>query len=167
MKRSPLKRKTPLRAKRWGVQRKARGTAHSRRPRELGFMAYAKFWRGCELRRDAEAQRMLGIVHLVCDGSVEFAHLHDRKRYAKGDVGAGLCKRGAHTGIDGRVGGKMPEYVALGRDGQKALRDRLSNGARAGWNALPPETRAWWDRWARQDLLFRREVERAAREAGL
>lgn len=140
---SGMKRGSPLKANRWGVSRSARGTAHSRRPREWGFMAFCHD-RGCELRRDVDTQNLLGLVH-VCKGPVQFAHLSDLKRYDVGDKGSGLCRDAAHQGIDGMVGGKAPWYVALGKDGQKLIRDRLANRARRAWEAFTDEQRAAWE----------------------
>jgi hypothetical protein len=131
----PAKRKKerkPLRAKRWGVKRKARGTKHSRRPREWGFMAFAH-GRGCELARNHEAQLLAGFVH-ACDPNdrIEFAHLSEKKRYDVGDIGAGLCAT-IHRGIDGKVGGKATWYVAMGKEGQRLFGVRLSVSARVAW----------------------------------
>ena len=145
----PLKRKAQLRAKRWGVSRSDRGTAHSRRARERGYMSWCRN-RGCELALDHETQAILGIEHLNCPGPVEFAHLHDRRRYAEGDVGAGLC-RGVHRSIDGRIGGKATWYASLGKYGQHLIRMHLANRARRAWDALPEWERARWDRAVAQE----------------
>jgi hypothetical protein len=76
---------------------------------------------------------------------VEFAHLSEKKRYDVGDIGAGLCRDGAHRAIDGRTGGKAAWYVTHDWAGQNMIRMRLANGARAAWDALPPVERAAWD----------------------
>lgn len=103
MKRSGyIKRKTPLKAnatpvggyrklrRKKAIKRKAGGTAHGRRPREMGFMSFARD-RGCELNMDRDTQRLFFISH-VCVGERQFAHLSDRRRYDAGDVGSGLCE---------------------------------------------------------------------------
>lgn len=165
--RQPLRHGKALTAKRWGVHRKLKKsvpnpqaakvaypkptreakTKHGRRPREWGFMHFCHA-RGCELDLDRDLQHLLGIKH-VCTGPLEFAHLSDKKRYDIGDVGACLCRDAAHRGIDGKVGGKATWYVALGKRGQNLLvRMRLSNRARAAWDALTPAQRAEWDRKA-------------------
>lgn len=116
--------------------------------------------RGCELRGDAELQRIIGIRH-DCDGPVEFAHLHDRRRYAQGDIGAGL-DRTVHRGIDGRVGGKASWYVVLEYEGQHMVRMRLANRARAAWDALTDDQRAEYERKAqawRESRYSRRRAE--------
>lgn len=162
-------------AKRWGVSRRKlkkpapdpqaakvawpkptrpAGTKHRRRAREFGFMAFCHD-RGCELRGDAELQRILGIRHDCDDAPIEFAHLHDRRRYAPGDIGAGL-DRTVHLGIDGKLGGKATWYVVLDYTGQNMVRMRLANRARAEWNALTPEQRAEWDRKAEAECRARR-----------
>lgn len=147
-----IKRKTPLPratkpiARRTRIKRKAGGTKHSRRPRENGYMHFCHE-RGCELALDVDTQRILQITHDCSFEPVEFAHLHDRRRYAPGDVGAGL-DRTTHRGIDGKEGGKATWYVALDRRGQHLFRMRLANRARAAWDALSDEERAEWERKA-------------------
>jgi hypothetical protein len=128
----------------------ARGTAHSRRPREWGFMAFCHA-RGCELFLDLDTQKILGVRHMCPRyDPLEFAHLSALKRYDVGDVGACLC-RTVHRGIDGKEGGKAVWYVALGREGQHTIRMRLANRARAAWDALSPAQRQEWeDRAAEQ-----------------
>lgn len=143
---APMRRSKPIGRKSWGVKRKAGGTAHGRRRREPGFVHFCHE-RGCELALDAELQHLLSVSHDCSFEPVEFAHLHDLRRYAPGDVGAGLC-RPVHRGIDGKVGGKLPWYVALGYDGQHMIRMRLANRARAAWDALTDEQRAEWERKA-------------------
>lgn len=146
--RQPIRRSTSIERKSWGVKRKAGGTAHSRRTRELGFMMFCR-GRGCELARDVDLQRVLGISHDCSFERVEFAHLSDLKRYdPAGDIGAGLCHN-LHSGLDGnRIGGKPAWYVAMDRQGQHNIRMRLANRARMAWEALSAEERAEWDRKA-------------------
>ena len=156
----------PVRAekpKRWGTRRQKKAapktagfafpkpvkpekTKHSRRPREWGFMMCSRSF-GCELDKDKDLQRILGIKH-VCEGPIEFAHLSDLKRYDIGDIGAGLCKIGAHMAVDGKVGGKAFWYVKMDYTGQHMVRMRLANRARAAWDALTPEQREEWERRA-------------------
>ncbi len=109
--------------------------------------------RGCELRLDTDTQRVFGFTH-ACRGPIEFAHLSDLKRYDVGDIGAGLCQD-AHRGFDGRVGGKAAWYVALSKDGQKGVRQRLSSRARMAWDALPQEARVAWDEVGRNRFARR------------
>ena len=103
--------------------------------------------RGCEMALDPALQGMLGISHTRCTGAREFAHLSDKKRYDKGDVGACLCKL-IHGSFDGRVGGKPTWYTSLEKYGQHLVRMRLANRARAAWDALTDEQRARWDELA-------------------
>ena len=138
--RKPLRRGKPIARSR--MRPSKRGTRHSRRPREWGFMAFCHA-RGCELCLDVDLQKLIGIVFLRV-GPLEFAHLSDRKRYDVGDVGACL-HQAIHRGIDGKEGGKAPWYVALERSGQNLFRMRLANRARAAWDRLTPEQRAEWD----------------------
>lgn len=134
--------RAPMRRTR--MRKGARGTAHSRRPRNWGFMSFARE-RGCELRGDAELQRILGIRH-DCEGPIQFAHLSDKRRYdPAGDIGAGLCRDAAHQGIDGKIGGKAPWYVVLDYTGQHMARMRLANRARAAWDALTDAGRDGWE----------------------
>lgn len=152
----PVKREKP---KRWGVRRRVAGprpsdalpfpkprreekTAHRRRSREWGFMAFCHA-RGCEMRLDTDTQRLLGITH-ICRGRLEFSHLSDLKRYDVGDIGAALCWT-IHRGIDGKEGGKAKWYVALSREGQRTIRMRLANRARAAWDALTDAEREHWE----------------------
>lgn len=148
-----IKRKTPLPrptkpiARRSRVKRKTGGTKHSRRPRETGYMHFCH-GRGCELALDVDTQKLLGISHDCSFEPVEFAHLATERRYAAGDVGAGL-DRDTHQGIDGnKIGGKPPWYVKLGKFGQKLIRDRLANRARRAWDMLTAEEREEWEREA-------------------
>lgn len=137
--RKPLPRGKPI-ARTW-MKRSARGTAHSRRPRELGFMAFCHA-RGCELCLDPDVRKLVDIPR--CTGRLEFAHLSDRRRYDVGDVGA-VLHQSIHRGIDGKEGGKATWYVALERSGQHLVRMRFANRARRAWDALTPEQRADWD----------------------
>jgi hypothetical protein len=114
-----------------------RGTKHSRRPRELGFMHFCHD-RGCELCLDRDMQELIGIF-CPCSGPIEFAHLSDKKRYDVGDIGACL-HQWVHRGIDGNA----PWYVELERSGQHMFRMRLANRARRDWDALTPVQRADW-----------------------
>lgn len=152
----PIARATKPIARRTRIKRKAGGTAHSRRPREWGFMSFARD-RGCELNMDRDTQRLFFIEH-VCEGPREFAHLGDRRRYEVGDVGAGLCQH-AHRGFDGKIGGKAPWYAVLARPTQSMIRMRLANRARRAWDALADEERAEWERKAE---AWRASIRRAA-----
>lgn len=162
-----LQRRTPLRSssrletrtpiKRKPMRRGPGKTAHARREREFGFMMFCRE-RGCELALDHELQRLIGISHDCSFEPVEFAHLHDRRRYAPGDIGAGLCVT-THRGIDGRLGGKLPWYAALDHVGQHTFRMRLANRARAAWDALSDEERTDWERRAAE---WRASLRRAA-----
>jgi len=115
--------------------------------------------RGCELRGDAELQRVLGIRH-DCEGPIEFAHLHDRRRYAPGDIGAGLCRDAAHQGVDGKIGGKAVWYAAHDYSGQHTIRMRLANRARMAWDALTPAERERWEEVGRARLSSLRASRR-------
>lgn len=164
-----IKRKTPLRrgtkpiaratkpiARRARIKRKAGGTKHSRRPREWGFMSFARD-RGCELNLDRDLQRIMDLQH-VCQGERQFAHLSDKRRYDAGDVGAGLCES-AHRGFDGKAGGKAPWYATLDRESQRFVRTRLANRTRRAWDALSDKERAEWERKAE---AWRVSMRRAA-----
>lgn len=132
-----------------------RGTKHSRREREWGFMAFCHA-RGCELCLDADLRALL-VVPPQCSGLLEFAHLSDKKRYDVGDIGACL-HQSIHRGIDGKLGGKATWYVALERSGQHLIRTRLANRARRAWDELTTDQRADWDRLAAEQ----RRATRAA-----
>lgn len=134
------------------MRKSARGTKHSRRPRELGFMAFCHA-RGCELCLDRDLR---GLIEFPgCSGRLEFAHLSERRRYDVGDIGACL-HQSTHRGIDGKEGGKALWYVALDRSGQKLVRMRLANRARRAWDELAPNQRAEWDRVAADRFPRRR-----------
>ena len=139
----PLRRGKPI--ARSHMRKSKRGTKHSRRPREFGFISFCHA-RGCELCLDADLQKLIS-VFCPRSGPVEFAHLSNRRRYDTGDIGACL-HQWIHRGIDGKEGGKAPWYVALERSGQNLFRMRLANRARAAWERLTPEQRAEWDRRA-------------------
>ena len=113
--------------------------------------------RGCELARDIDTQRLLGISHDCSFEPIEFAHLHDLRRYAPGDIGAGL-DRTTHLGIDGKPGGKAPWYVALDKPGQSTIRMRLADRARRAWDALTDAQRADWERRAKEFLASLRSA---------
>ena len=149
-------------AKRWGVRRRPpreqvafahpkpsrpEKTKHGRRAREHGYMHFCHE-RGCELALDMDLQRILGISHDCAFEPIEFAHLHDRRRYAPGDIGAGL-DRPTHLGIDGRPGGKLPWYVSRDYQGQHMIRMRLANRARMAWEALTDAQRDEWEKKAK------------------
>jgi len=148
-----LKRKTPLRAKRWGVSRGPSKTKHARRPRNFARMAFVKTL-PCGLA-DAFFVVAGGLVGApqpeACAGHVEAAHLGDRAgfRRCSDDETAPLCRRHHRVpGIDGNVGGRAPWYVALGRDGQRALRAELVSLATEEWEALGEAGRRHWDEMA-------------------
>lgn len=151
--RRPKAPRKPLRRTR--MAQGASKTAHARRERAWGFMAYRRAM-GCDLR--AAMLEEFGVLavegHEVpeCEGRVQFAHLALTAGRRRGSDmhGTGLCSGwnglgGHHYGIDGKAGGKDSYYVALGREGQERLRERLRARALAGWNALTPEERQRWD----------------------
>jgi hypothetical protein len=134
--------------------RREKKTKHGRRPREHEFMAFCHA-RGCEMKRDTELQRVLGISHRRCRGRLEFAHLSDLKRYDVGDVGACLCEE-IHEAIDGETGGKGWWYAPLDWTAQHTVRMRLANGARRAWDALTQAERdAWEERAAAEKAAAR------------
>jgi hypothetical protein len=132
------------------------GTKHSRRPRERGRMKfYSQLW--CLLRdlaNNGNLQPHLVDAGLACRGPIEVAHLGDRGatgtggwRRAPDRATAPLCRK-HHRAIDGKVGGKAPWYVALGRHGQQELRAKLVQFAGFYWDGLNDEGRAAWERRA-------------------
>lgn len=81
-----------------------------------------------------------------CTGPVQVMHLreHASQKRAPDYRTAPGCKH-HHQDIDGKVGGRGPWYVALGREGQRALRDRLVARANLRWLMLTGNQRADWD----------------------
>lgn len=176
--RQPMRRGKPIERKRWGTSRRVdgkralklpesfqpkfpkpvspKGTKHRRRPRELGRMLfYSGLW--CMLRRLARNGNIppanVAII-MSYGGPIEVAHLGDRGATGSGgwrrapDRLTAPLSRDAHRAIDGKVGGKAPWYVALGREGQRELRRLLVLFADNYWQMLTPEGRAEWDRKA-------------------
>ena len=149
--RQPLRRGKPL--ERSWMRKGAKKTKHARRAREFGRMAfYSSLW--CMLRDISRAGRLptpINEVTQACEGPIEVAHLGDRGatgtggwRRAPDAKTAPLCRH-HHRSIDGRVGGKAPWYVALGREGQRELRADLVLFADLYWQGLTEEGRAHWD----------------------
>jgi hypothetical protein len=83
---------------------------------------------------------------LACGGPVEVAHLGPRAGWRRGKDAetAPLCRK-HHRAIDGTVGGRAPWYVALGRDGQRELREKLVRFAGYYWDGLAPYVRQRWN----------------------
>lgn len=141
-----------------------RGTKHARRVREWGRMAFAR-WRGCDVRSAFVEEFGFfadGGVPTPCSDGLQYMHLHLGKnagrRRAPDHSGACGCVT-HHQGIDGKIGGKAPWYVALGFDGQQRLKLRLVTRQREAWDALGPVEQARWDILAEAD----REAFLAAR----
>jgi hypothetical protein len=143
-----VKEPKPLRAKRWGVSKSKRGTAHGRRERQWGRMMYYKTL-PCDMRTTFALVfpfEFEGSRPGVCFGCIEVAHLGERagwRRCPDRQTGP-LCQR-HHRDIDGRIGGRAPWYVALGREGQRALRGRLVARADLRWSTLTGNQRADWE----------------------
>lgn len=146
------------------MRKSARGTKHSRREREFGRMAfYSSLW--CMLRdlaRGGSIPPANVSAAMACDGPIEVAHLGDRGatgtggwRRAPDATTAPLCRH-HHRGIDGKVGGKAPWYVALGREGQSELRGLLVLFSSNYWDGLTPAGRAEWDANAERQRKERR-----------
>lgn len=151
----PLERRTPLPrptkpiARTWMKPGK-RKTAHARRERHWGFMAFTRS-QPCDVRQSYVKEFRFSIYRDLapCLGAVQFMHLPLTVGRRRGpDMhGAAGCEVHHHD-IDGDVGGKGPWYVALGYEGQQRLRERLRSRSLARWEALTPEARAEWDRMA-------------------
>jgi hypothetical protein len=144
----PVKRvkdRKPL--KRSRMKASKRGTAHSRRPREWGRLAYYKTL-PCDMFASCVAQFPDALVMFwgACLGRTEVAHLGDRAgwRRCPDSETAPLCRH-HHQDIDGRIGGRAPWYVALGREGQRALRERLVARADLRWSTLTTNQRQDWN----------------------
>ncbi|MES2339262.1 MAG: hypothetical protein V4537_14305 [Pseudomonadota bacterium] len=158
----PVKRekKKPrgLRRRRWGVHRKAGGTAHSRRPRELGRMAWLHSLRTCFVSwfmttpvqymifaHDIERLMLLAIRASIaprltpCGGWFECAHLFGR--YGDGDNFTVLLCRDHHHDVDRY----RTWFRSLPREHRVALKLYLAARATAGWLKLSVEDRARWD----------------------
>jgi hypothetical protein len=86
------------------------------------------------------------LAMLACSGPIEVAHLGARAGWRRGKDSetAPLCRQ-HHRDIDGRVGGRAPWYVALGRDSQRDVREKLVAMAAAYWDYLSDSGRASWD----------------------
>jgi hypothetical protein len=80
-----------------------------------------------------------------CEGRVEVMHLRSEssQHRAPDYRTAPGCKR-HHVGIDGAIGGRAPWYVALGREGQRALREALVARADLKWSTLTGRERDDW-----------------------
>jgi hypothetical protein len=145
--RKAIQRKARIQAKRWGVSHGPSKTKHARRPRNFGRMAFVKTL-PCGL---ADAFFVVagsltdGPPPGLCSGPIECMHLGDRAgwRRCSDDETAPGC-RTHHRGIDGTVGGRAPWYVALGRDGQRALRAELVSRASEAWGALGEAGQKHW-----------------------
>lgn len=160
-KRKPLARKARLAPKRWGVSRSKRGTKHSRRERAWGFMAYQRS-QPCDVVAAYDEEfpgvyptfEALTIGPPSCSGGgVQFMHLpltvgRRRGPDMHGAPGCGGLPPGHHEQIDGGLGGHARWYVALGRDGQQRLRERLRARALARWGNLTQAERDNWNTMA-------------------
>lgn len=151
---------------------RAKGTAHSRRPREFGKMFFLRTL-PCRVR-EVWLSVVLNAGHNRdglpepprCDSIIEVMHLGSKRkrggwRRADDSETARGC-RVHHRGIDGTVGGRGPWYVALGEDGQTELRRRLVALNDAEWLALTPESRALWDEEARRQIAGLKSARRSA-----
>lgn len=147
----PPKRKNRLRAKSRGVSRGPSKTAHARRTREWGRMAFVRTlpcavsMAYCIVAGNRPGAPLPG----PCSGHIECMHLGDRagwRRCPDAETAPGC--RAHHRDIDGQVGGRGKWYVALGREGQRAFRDELASMASDAWESLGVAGRAHWDELA-------------------
>ncbi len=150
----PVKRtKTPkpLRAKRWGLSKSKRGTAHSRRKREWGRMAYAHTW-PCDVVLSYVKE--FGVLVLanptpgLCDGPREYMHLHlvDDGGVRPPDHQGAIGCRKHHGDIDGRTGRESRRwYTELDDEDRLRLRQRLVARQRARWDEVPWAEQVAWD----------------------
>lgn len=83
--------------------------------------------------------------------AIEVAHLGERPGYRRAPdwTTAPLCWK-HHKAIDGKEGGKAPWYVALGRERQLELRQKLWETADHYWRMLTPATQGSWNDLARR-----------------
>jgi hypothetical protein len=136
-------------------------TKHGRRVREWGRMAYMKT-QPCDVRAafiatfgDEMRARFMVVSGSMfpgpCHGVTEVMHLREQASQHRADDSrtAPGCRK-HHLQIDGDLGGCGPWYVALGREGQKALRERLVQRATLRWLTLTGNERADWDARARR-----------------
>lgn len=147
----------PIQAKRWGVSRSARGTAHGRRERDFGRMAFLSGLEECAAKAwlsslpHSYLLLMIGVGFPGCLGRLEVAHLSLGKtagrRRAPDAQTAPLCHQ-HHTDIDGKIGGQGRWYAGLGYDGQQELRRWIIDWATAKWEAIGKSERDAWRRRA-------------------
>lgn len=129
-------------------------TAYGRRERGLGRMAFIRSL-PCGV---PDAFSVIG-GSLVgaptpgpCDGGVQCMHLGwkadpgGRRKPGDTDTAPGCELHHAESGT--KLGGLGKWYVALGRDGQRALRAELVAQATAAWDALTDAERARWNEMA-------------------
>lgn len=153
---------------------KERRSAHSRRTRAWGKMAFLRT-RGCDVRgalislaQEApvgeEMDRWVTALEALppCRGGTQVMHLGWKadpggRRQAHDADTAGGCEL-HHAEMGTKLGGLGTWYVGLGREGQRILRRRLQDRGQAAWDALAPEERAEWDRRAEADRAARRRA---------
>lgn len=159
--RKPLRRGKPIgpatfeeaRAQRRDLQARrrakpARKTKHARRDRELGRMLfYSTLW--CILRdmaRSGNIEPSRIDAAMACDGPIEVAHLGPRAGWRRCGDGktAPLCRK-HHREIDGKIGGRGPWFVSLGRERQLEIREKLTDFADNYWRMLTPAEQQGWD----------------------
>jgi hypothetical protein len=145
---------TGLKRKRWGVQRKAGGTKHSRRWRDWGRMAWLHSLRVCFVREfvrqrfngpldempRAIALRLAGTGLMGdCYGAFQCSHLFGRYRDPH-DAKTVLACRRHHEDIDRT----RAWFLALTKPERLWLKTDLAARATAGWDQVPPSEQARW-----------------------
>src|SRR6185437_10603841 len=131
------------------IKRGKSKTAHSRRERNYGRMAFVESL-PCGVPDAFFVVAGIGIGDLStgpCSGRVECMHLGKRagwRRCSDDETAPGCAKHHRLNGIDGGVGGHGKWYVALGADGQRALKDELVSQATKAWESLGEAGQRHW-----------------------
>lgn len=137
----------PAPMKRRPMRKSARGTKHSRRPRELGRMAWLHSLRVCFVKKLFHA-----LVETPCEGELQVMHLGPRKGYRAPDNQTQLGCRHHHEDID-----QARDWFLTLDNAQRADVERiLYEKATESWMALTSDERDEWNRIAADRIASRR-----------
>ena len=147
----PISRGEPMR--RSPMKRGKSKTSHARRARNYGRMLFVRSL-PCGVPDAFFIVAGVGLGDVSpgpcgegIHGKIECMHLGKRagwRRCSDDETAPGCAKHHRLNGIDGGVGGHGKWYIALGADGQRALKDELVSQATKAWEALGEAGQRHW-----------------------